>query len=299
MESQTTFLPEYPVKTHPNTNTVTRVEWWIAMILCTAIMTAWILEHLAGNRPADAGNFAPVWLPLTAALIASAGIIRLKDHSKWLRLQQALRYTGLFLLVWAANGLPLDLLRLTPLIPLPIDWSGVMIKSFAFAAAIMFLRFTYIRRKTTVSHGTAWYGLAAFLLALPYPILRTIWAFGGSTGLLEPGAAGEGFLPWLASIPWLLAAILSLLLFSPPLWMPRRLLLTGAWFATGVVAMIGPAACWSLITKLVSGADLDLEGGIKFWIPCLFYGSWLLWAIAAFAATRSYQLRSDSLEIKK
>ncbi|MGE5846364.1 MAG: hypothetical protein ACM34O_06540 [Ignavibacteria bacterium] len=28
------------------------------------------------------------------------------------------------------------------------------------------------------------------------------------------------------------------------------------------------------------------------WVPCLFYGSWLLWAITAGAATRSYQIRS-------
>jgi len=28
------------------------------------------------------------------------------------------------------------------------------------------------------------------------------------------------------------------------------------------------------------------------WVPCLFYGSWLLWAIAAGGATRSYQLHS-------
>jgi hypothetical protein len=28
------------------------------------------------------------------------------------------------------------------------------------------------------------------------------------------------------------------------------------------------------------------------WVPGLFYGSWLLWPIAAGAATRSYQLRS-------
>jgi len=30
------------------------------------------------------------------------------------------------------------------------------------------------------------------------------------------------------------------------------------------------------------------------WVPYLFYTSWFLWAIAAGAATRSYQLRSVS-----
>ena len=30
-------------------------------------------------------------------------------------------------------------------------------------------------------------------------------------------------------------------------------------------------------------------------VPVLFYGIWFLWPIAAFAATRSYQLRSAAL----
>ena len=107
-----------------------------------------------------------------------------------------------------------------------------------------------------------------------------------------PGAAGRGW----ASIPWLLAAALSLLLVPTWRWMPRRLLLAAGWFATAVVAMIGPAACWSLVSALVGGRDLGLEG-IATWVLGLFYGSWLLWAIAAGAATRSYQLRSAALRM--
>ena len=38
-------------------------------------------------------------------------------------------------------------------------------------------------------------------------------------------------------------------------------------------------------------------GGIAFWVFGLFYGSWLLWAIAAGVATRSYQLRSAALRM--
>jgi hypothetical protein len=73
--------------------------------------------------------------------------------------------------------------------------------------------------------------------------------------------------------------------------MPRRLLLLAGWSATAMVAMVGPAACWSLMTRLVEGDDLGISG-IATWVLGLFYGSWLLWAIAAGAATRSYQLRT-------
>lgn len=275
-----------------NHTPVSRAEWWIALTLCAAIIAALTLEQLVHNPPSVEGAFAPVWLPFTAAVIAAAGIMLLNDHSPWFRVQQVIRYCGLFLLVLAANGLPLDLLRLTPLIPIGIDWPGVVIKILALGGAIMLLRFTLVRQATPASFRlVAWYGYAAFLLALPYPILRTCWALGGTLGLVQPGAAGHGFIPWLASVPWLLAATLSLLLVSTRRWMPRRLLLSAGWFATASVALIGPAACWSLVTKLMAGEDLGLEG-IATWVPCLFYGSWLLWAIAAGAATRSYQLHS-------
>jgi hypothetical protein len=48
-------------------------------------------------------------------------------------------------------------------------------------------------------------------------------------------------------------------LVSPPRWM-RRLLLLSGWSATAIVAMIGPAAFWSFVSTLVSGATCRAEG---------------------------------------
>ncbi len=211
-----------------------------------------------------------------------------------LRVQRTLRWSGLLLMVWVANGLPIDLLRVVGLIPLGVDWPGLATRTLALAAAIVLAHLALVRPVAVVSTRAAtWYGYAAFALALPYPFLRTLWALGGTLGLMWPGAAGHGFAAWLASIPWLLAAALSLLLV--PVWhrVPRKLLLTAGWSATIIVAMIGPAACWSLVTKLING-NPGLEG-IANWVPCLFYGSWAFWAIAAGAATRSYQLRTAGL----
>ena len=88
------------------------------------------------------------------------------------------------------------------------------------------------------------------------------------------------------------AAVLSLLLVVTPHWMCRWLLLVAGWSGTAIVAMVGPAAVWSVVAKLLAGGDLAGNVGIEFWVPCVFYGSWFFWAIAAGAATRSYQLRS-------
>jgi hypothetical protein len=276
---------------------------WAALTLCAAVFAASVLEPLVRNQPAYAGAFAPNWLPLAAAGLAGAGILPLNGRARLLRLQRALTWGGLLLMVWAANGLPFDLLRIVRLIPLEVDWLGLATRTLALAAAVALARLALANppvpdttREVRSAHVASWYGYAAFALALPYPVLRTCWALGGTVGLMWPGAAGEGFEPWLLAIPWLLAAALSLLLVSAPAWMPRRLLLAAGWFATAVVAMIGPAAFWSLVTALLSGRNLGLQG-IADWVPALFYGSWFLWAIAAGAATRSYQLRAGPAHV--
>jgi hypothetical protein len=188
--------------------------------------------------------------------------------------------------------------------PHEIDWPELATRTLALAAAVVLARLALARpaapastREVRSTRVVSWYGYAALVLALPYPVLKTCWALGGTLGLRWPGADGlaGSFALWLPAIPWLLAAAVSLLLVSTWRWMPRRLLLAAGWSATAVVAMVGPAACWSLVTALVGGDPNS--GGIATWVCGLFYGSWLLWAIAAGAATRSYQLRSARLRM--
>lgn len=269
-----------------------RSEKWIALALCAAVMAAGALKQFIQNQPANAGTFAPGWIPFAAGGLAVSGIIPMNSSSWWLRVQRALLWCGILLMVWTANGLPFDLFSLAGLMPTGVDLPGLVTRTLAIAAAVMLVRLSLRSPAVTASTRPAtWYGYAAFLLALPYPVLRTCWALGGTPGLTVPGAAGNGFIPWLASIPWIIAAVLSLLLVSERHRIPRKLLLTAGWSATAIVAMVGPSACWSLVTKLMTGADLELEG-IATWVPYLFYSSWLLWAIAAGAATYSYQIRS-------
>jgi hypothetical protein len=272
-------------------------EAWIALALCAAVVAAGVVELLLADRPAYASSFAPQWLALAAAGIAAAGIVlRLRDRPLWLRLGRALSWSGLLLLLWTASGLPIDLLRVASLVvpglmPPGVDWAGLTTRALALAALVVLARFT-LTRPAVPARAASWYGYAALALALPYPILKTWWAMGGTLGLRWPGADGlaGSIALWLPAVPWLLAAALSLLLVLTPHWLPRKLLLVAGWSATGVVAMVGPAACWSLVSGLIDGnADFGAMAG---WVFGLIYGSWLLWAIAAGAATRSFQLRS-------
>jgi hypothetical protein len=288
-ESTSSFVNPKPKNVH-------RIEPWIALALCAAVLLGWAIKSLVQNQPTYAEDFAPAWLPLLAAVVSAAGIIPLGGGPRWIRLQQVLHWIGLLLMVWVANGLPVDLLRIIGLIPLEVDWLGMALRILALAAAVVLAHLALARPVVSESsRPAAWYGYAALVLALPYPVMRTIWVLGGTVGLMSPGAAGIGFTPWLASVPWILAAALSLLLVLTPRWMPRRLLLIAGWFATAVVAMVGPGFVWGLVNQLAAGtAD---SGDIAIWVPCLFYGSWFLWAIAAAAATRSYQLRSAAVRV--
>jgi len=72
-------------------------------------------------------------------------------------------------------------------------------------------------------------------------------------------AAGKSFAPLLLATPFLLAAVMSLLLFPTWRWMPRRLLLTAGWTSTAIMALIGPAACWAMITTLARGLDTGVK----------------------------------------
>ena len=279
----------------------TRAELWIRLGVCAGVALGWAWEQLLPNPDGQRG-FTPDWLPLAAAGLAAAGIMSLDGSSPWLRVREALRWTGLLLMVWAASGLPFDLLTAAGLmghrtaageiVLSTVYWPALATRAFALAAVVVLARLTVARPAAPAStRPPGWFGYVAFVLALPYPVLRVHWALGGTLGLMSPGGAGAGWEPLLIAIPWALAAVLSLLLASPPRWMPRRLLLAAGWSATAIVAMIGPAAFWAFVSALAGGGEMD-TGEIDLWVFGLFYGSWFLWAIAAGAATRAYQLRS-------
>jgi len=267
---------------------------WIAIALSMAVLVAAILEQFIHNQPSYTDSFSPTWIPFVAVVFVTCGIIPSKNRPMLLRINPVMRWGGLFLMLWTANGIPFDLLRLTPLIPLEVDWPGLVTRTLALAEVIVLARLVFTLPATPPSTNSAsWYGYVAFVLALPYPVVRTFWAFGSTIGLKEAGGGGEGFAPLLIAIPWVLAAILSLLLVSKRQWMSRRNLLVAGWTATGIVATIAPAAFWSMLTTILKGSDID-PGPTKIatWVFCLFYSSWFFWAIAAGAATRSYQLRT-------
>src|SRR5512135_2307468 len=90
-------------------------ETWIGLGLCAVVVVGWVLgQHVP--QPEAGQAFAPSWLPLVAAGVAAAGLLSPGRRAGRVRVQPALRWIGLLLLVWAANGLPFDLLTMAGLI---------------------------------------------------------------------------------------------------------------------------------------------------------------------------------------
>jgi hypothetical protein len=271
------------------------IEAWVALALCAAVLVAALVQRLVPGRLAYAEVFAPDWIALPAAVLAGlAATATLRGNRPPSPPRRVLEWSGCLLMVWVSGGLLLDLLRVVglwlPIMPLGVDWPGMVTRALALAAGVVLAHLTLFRPpRDSGGRAPSWFGWVAFALALPYPLLKTWWALGGTLGLSAAGVAGElagSFALWLPSIPFLLAAALSLLLV--PTWrrIPRGLLLTAGWVATAVTANVGLVSCWALVSGSPRPEDMAT------WVTPLFYGSWLLFAIAIGAATRSYQLRS-------
>jgi hypothetical protein len=216
----------------------------------------------------------------------------------WRRFQQGKFMVSLLLMAWASNGLIFDVLKMFGLtgdsvtgLAAQVNWPQALSRILAFVSAISLVHLPLTNGDSSQSTSrTNWWAFAAFFLALPYPVFRIIWAMGGTIGISQAGAAGEGSEPLILAVPWILAATLSLCFAFPSNWMPRRLFIIAGWSATAIVASIGPAAFWSVTSAIIKGEESRQD--IATWVFFLFYGSWLLWAFAGFAATRIYQLRS-------
>jgi len=189
-----------------------RVERLLALV-CLAVTAAWLVQRLFPSQGDAIEAFAaPDWLPLAAAVCGAAGIMSLDRSALWLRVRAALRWTGLLLMVWAASGLPFDLLTAAGLmghrtaageiVQSTVYWPALATRAFALAAVVMLARLTLAQPAGPASTRLpATLGYLAFVLALPYPVLRVHWALGGTLGLKSPGGAGAGWEPLLIAIP--------------------------------------------------------------------------------------------------
>jgi hypothetical protein len=266
----------------------------------------------------------PMWVTPLASTLGMAGALALLVLPRFRRAARAVSAAALALLLWAAGGGLFDVLMvigrlIVPDLPM-IDWPMSATRMFALvAAALLFRAIVHDRRcargeclrcgqgpSTAPIRQKRWLGCAGFLFGLPYPLLKTHWAMGGTIGLDYPDPARDGFSSgWLVVPAALIGLVLSLALVHRwgriwPDWAPflagkrtpRGLLLFGGWFGSALLLTMGIVGTMQDIA-LFSGGPVASSGGMHAWPSTVFYASWLLWGLVFAPATRIYQLRTQ------
>src|SRR5512133_2719787 len=146
-------------------------EQWIIIALCVAVVAAWAIQNFIFSDYSKPSS--PIWLPAAAAVLGAFGIMRLSSGSE--RLWKAMHMIGLLFMVWAANKVLFDFLTMAGLIGDPatgvrarVDWPGTISRVIALAAAVALARQALKAPAAGSKPPAAWYGYAAFVLALPY-----------------------------------------------------------------------------------------------------------------------------------
>ncbi|MFI0463478.1 hypothetical protein ACH347_05295 [Saccharopolyspora sp. 5N102] len=256
----------------------------------------------------------PSWATPLAAAAGVLGAALLMSPLRARRAIVAINGGAVMLLLWASGGILFDLLRLFGLMGFGPDWPMFATRAFALASAILLFRSTVLRVRALAGAcgccgGPAappprWLGYLGVLFALPYPVIKTAWALGGTIGLDYPDPARDGFTSgWLVVPAALVGIVLSLALVHRwgriwPGWVPglagrptpRGLLLFGGWFGAGLLFTMGPTGFADVIADLISGtSSANPIPGMHYWPGALFYVSWMCWALVLGPSVYLYQ----------
>ncbi|WP_190818550.1 hypothetical protein [Saccharopolyspora pogona] len=255
----------------------------------------------------------PGWTTPLAAATGVLGAALLMSSLRARRMLVAINGAAVLLLFLAAGGILFDLLRVFGLMGFPPDWPMFITRSFALMSAILLVRASVLRAREITGAcelcgGPAappprWLGYLGGLFALPYPVIKTNWALGGTIGLDYPDPARDGFTSgWLVVPAALIGIVLSLALVHRwgriwPRWVPglagrptpRGLLLFGGWFGTALLFTMGPAGAATVVSDLVSGTPSSTIAGMHYWPGALFYVSWMCWALVFGPSVYLYQ----------
>lgn len=166
----------------------------------------------------------------------------------------------------------------------------------------------YVRSdKAGKTYLTKGWGYVAALALLPYAILKSLWAWGSTVGLVTQQAVqdvagfgetlkeGPAFLYTLYTIGIDFTAILAILasLFALCLvtsWgekLPKWLLIISGWSVGILTVLISFLTVLQLLGVLPKGHT----EGFAIWVYVVTYGGLFVWGVTVFIATLSFQQR--------
>jgi hypothetical protein len=205
-------------------------------------------------------------------------------------------------LYFALPMLVMDLLRLTPLVPVGLDGDRFAARLVFGAGAACWIVAAVGYRRVTAPPRPArfrrWPGWLAAALPLPYVSLKLAWSLGSRVGWLDGGdlstvgggGAGDLVAGWGTVLLGLVGVPLGLALVTG--WgrrLPRWTLLAAGWAGTAVLlpfAYVAPAALLAVLRN-------EPAQVLANWVFLLVYGSFAAWGASLAAATLQYSRRTS------
>lgn len=132
-----------------------------------------------------------------------------------------------------------------------------------------------------------WPAWVAVLFALPYPVLRTVWASGGTLGTTDGPLDMPAWLAWGVVVAGALLVVLAvvLLVARGPVWFRAPLGFGGV--ALGLVlAFVGAAGTVMTLDAVAGGRAVEAAGnsGLAWWAFLVVYGSWCVTGLGLVAS---------------
>lgn len=211
------------------------------------------------------------------------------------------------LTAWSVTMLPFDALRVVRLVPLPLSGWGVVLRVLLLVAAttalVPVLRAQRARMERCSTCGRVvpgrldamprWPAVVALIFALPYPVLRVVWALGGTFGTTGEPLDLEPTVAWGAAIAGLglVGFAVLLLVGKGPSWARALFGLGGLLAGTGLTVIGALAASLALTTLAADGLDASPGSGLAAWTFLIVYGSWFVAGLGVLAASWRYWAR--------
>jgi hypothetical protein len=133
----------------------------------------------------------------------------------------------------------------------------------------------------------------AVVFALPYPVLRIVWALGGTFGTTGEPLDLDPAVAWGATIAGLtlVAFAIVLLVGMGPPWARALLGLGGLVLGVALTVIGGLATDLALTMLATEGAQSSPGAGLVTWTFLLVYGSWFVAGLGVIAGSWRYWAR--------
>jgi len=247
----------------------------------------------------------PVLVPwLSACLSIAVAVVGLSERRASSAVGSILIGSLVVMIAWTLVMLPFDLLRIVGLVPLPLSaWGFVMRLLLLVAGTAALVPALQVRRihqercpacrrvlPGVLDRLPRWPVVVAVVASLVYPVLRIVWALGGTFGTTGEPLDLDPAVAWgvVVAGSTLVAFTLLLLVGKGPRW-ARALFGLGGIVAGLALTFIGGLAAVRAVSLLATEGLKSSQGDeLMTWTFALVYGSWFVAGLGVIAGSWRY-----------